>query len=189
MGFNVTSSTGQPLSEEALRRLIEVADGCRGQSQVWIVFKTAFPYQADSVHSTEPPASAAAQAGPGLDYFGPLVPGGAAPANFFGLRKVTGTTFYPLDGPVAAVVLLDNTGTEVARLTVTPPGELPKVQSDIEALMFTPSSIDKYAIPYLSKVLGVKFAAEQRARWLGNGPAGGGPAGGGPATGAAGSSQ
>src|SRR4051812_22926452 len=179
MGFNVTSSTGQPLSEEALRRLIEVADGCRGQSQVWIVFKTAFPYQADSVHSTEPPASAAAQAGAGLDYFGPLVPGGAAPANFYGVRKVTGTTFYPLDGPVATVLLLDNTGTQVARLTVTPPGKLPDVQNDIEALMFTPSSIDKYAIPYLSKVLGVAFAAEQRAQWLGNGPA----------TGAAGSSR
>jgi hypothetical protein len=179
MGFNVNSSDGQPLSEEALRRLIEVADGCRGQPEVWIVFKTAFPYQADSVHSTEPPARAAAQAGAGLSYFGPLVPGAAAPAGFYGVRKVTGTTFYPLPRPVATVVLLDSREEQVARLNVTPPGELPDVQNDIEALMFTPSSIDKYAIPYLSKVLGVKFAAEQRAQWLGSGPA----------TGAAGSSR
>ena len=166
MGTNVTSSTGQPLSEQALRRLIEVADGCRGQPEVWIVFNTAFPYQADSVHTTEPPASAAAQAGPGLDYLGPLVPGGAPPASFFGLRKVTGTTFYPLARQVATVLLLDSKGEEVTRLRVTPPGQLPDVQNDIEALMFTPSSVDKYAIPYLSKVLGVAFAAQQRAQWL-----------------------
>ena len=70
---------------------------------------------------------------------------------------------------MATVVLLDNKGKEVASLRVTPPGELPDVQNDIEALMFTPSSIDKYAIPYLSKVLGVAFAAEQRAQWLGSG--------------------
>ncbi len=167
MGFSIKSSDGKPLSEEALRRLIEVADGCQGQPQVWIVFKTAFPYQAVSVHSTEPPAKAAAQAASDLSYFGPLVPG-AAPTGFFGLRKVTGTTFYPLARQVATVVLLDNKGKEVARLRVTPPGELPDVQNDIEALMFTPSSIDKYAIPYLSKVLGVAFAAEQRAQWLGS---------------------
>jgi len=178
MGFSINSSDGKPLSEEALRRLIEVADGCPGQPEVWIVFKTAFPYQAISVHSTEPPAQAAAQAAADLSYFGPLVPG-AAPTSFFGVRKVTGTTFYPLARQVATVVLLDNTGNEIASLRVTPPGELPDVQNDIEALMFTPSSVDKYAIPYLSKVLGVAFAAEQRAQWLGNGPA----------TGAAGSSR
>jgi hypothetical protein len=67
---------------------------------------------------------------------------------------------------VATVLLLDSKGDEVTRLRVTPPGELPDVQNDIEALMFTPSSVDKYAIPYLSKVLGVAFAAQQRAQWL-----------------------
>jgi hypothetical protein len=169
MGFVITSSDGKPLPEDAVRRLVEVADGCQGQSQVWIVFKTAFPYQAVSVHSTEPPAETAAQAEPGLSYFGPVTPG-AAPKSFFGVRKVTGTTFYPLPRQVATVVLLDSQSEEVARLNVTPPGSLPDVQNDIEALMFTPSSVDKYAIPYLSKVLGVKFAAEQRARWLGKTP-------------------
>lgn len=167
MGFTITSSDGTPLPEDAVRRLVEVADGCRGLAEVWIVFKTAFPYQAVSVHPTEPAAQAAVQAGTGLSYFGPITPD-AAPKSFFGVRKVTGTTFYPLPREVATVVLLDSKREEMARYSVTPAGAVPDVANDIEALMFTPSSIDKYAIPYLSRVLGVKFAADQRAKWLGS---------------------
>jgi hypothetical protein len=165
MGFVIQSSDGTPLSQAAMRRLVEVIDGCRGQSEVWVVFKVDFPYQAVSVHLSEPPAEAAAQAGQGLSYFGPVAPE-EAPKGFYGVKKVTGTTFYPLARPVATVVLLDGKKEEVARLSVTGAKGLPDVQEDVEALMFTPSSVDKYAIPYLTRVLGVEFAAQQRDRWL-----------------------
>lgn len=166
MGFVIESSEGEPLAQEAMRRLVEVVDACRGHPEVWIVFKVDFPYQAVSVHSTKPAAEAAAQAGSGLSYFGPVAPEGA-PQNFYGVLKVGGTTFKPLARPVATVVLLDGKKEEVERLNVTRAGDLPDVQHDVEALMFTPSSVDKYAIPYLTKVLGTKFAAALRLKWLG----------------------
>ena len=45
-------------------------------------------------------------------------------------------------------------------------GQLTDPQGELEALMFTASSVDKYAIPYLSRVLGVEYAAAQRKEWL-----------------------
>lgn len=166
MGFVIQSSEDEPLPQEAMRRLVEVIDGCRGLPQVWVVFKLDFPYQAVSVHTTKAAAKTAAEAGSGMSYFGPVAPEDA-PQSFYGVLKVTGTTFVPLTRPVATVLLLDSKKGEVASLNVTPAGHLPDVQHDVEALMFTPSSVDKYAMPYLTKVLGVKFAAAQRAKWLG----------------------
>ncbi len=111
------------------------------------------------------PAKAAAAAGPGLSYFGPVVPG-AASSGFYGVRKVTGTTFHPLPRAVSTVVLLDANNEVVERFPVSREGQLTKPQEELEALMFTSSSVDKYAIPYLSRVLGAEFAAAQRRKWL-----------------------
>jgi hypothetical protein len=165
MGFVVTDATGNPLPEDAIRRLVEVIDAYRGQPQVFVVFKKAFPYQAVSVHTTEPPAQQAVAADASLSYFGPVVPGAASP-GFYGVRKVTGTTFYPLQDAVATVVLLDAKNHEVERFRVSREGQLTDPQGELEALMFTASSVDKYAIPYLSRVLGVEYAAAQRREWL-----------------------
>jgi hypothetical protein len=164
MGYVVTS-TGTPLPEDAVRRLVEVADACRGQSQVFVVFKNTSPYEAVSVHTTEPAAQQAVGTNAGLSYFGPVVPGDAS-AGFYGVRKVTGTTFHPLEHPVSTVVLLDEDNNEIERFPVCREGQLTNPQVELEALMFTSSSIDKYAIPYLSKVLGVEFAVARRREWL-----------------------
>jgi hypothetical protein len=165
MGFVVTDATGNQLPEDAIRRLVEVIDAYRGQPQVFVVFKKAFPYQAVSVHTTEPPAQQAVAADASLSYFGPVVPG-AASGGFYGVRKVTGTTFYPLERPVATVVLLDDADQVVGRFPVSREGQLTNPQEDLEALMFTSSSVDKYAIPYLSRVLGAEYAAARRREWL-----------------------
>jgi hypothetical protein len=161
MGYVVST----PLPEDAIRRLVEVADACRGQPQVFVVFRNTSPYAAVSVHTTEPPAQQAVAADATLSYFGPVVPG-AASAGFYGVRKVTGTTFHPLEHPVSTVVLLDVDNHEVGRFPVSREGQLTNPQEELEALMFTSSSIDKYAIPYLSRVLGVEFAVAQRRKWL-----------------------
>jgi len=91
---------------------------------------------------------------------------GAAPTGFYGVLKVAGTTFEPLRHPVSTVVLLDAKNREVERLPVSRDGQLTNPQVDIEALLFTASSVDKYAIPYLSRVLGAEFAAAQRRKWI-----------------------
>jgi len=165
MGFVIASSEGGPLPEEAMRRLVEVVDACRGQPQVFVVFRNAFPYQAVSVYTTEGDAQAAVETEAGLSYFGPVAPG-AAPTGFYGVLKVAGTTFEPLRHPVSTVVLLDAKNREVERLPVSRDGQLTNPQVDIEALLFTASSVDKYAIPYLSRVLGAEFAAAQRRKWI-----------------------
>jgi hypothetical protein len=46
------------------------------------------------------------------------------------------------------------------------PGPFADPQNDIEALFFTQSSIDKYAIPYVTRVYGVDYAAERRREWI-----------------------
>jgi hypothetical protein len=165
MGFVIDSSAGGPLSQQAMRRLVEVVDACRGEPRIFVVFKDSFPYQAVSVHKTEDAAKKAAKAESKRSYLGPVAPKDA-PKGFYGLLKVPGTTFEPLKKRVATVVLLDADNAEVDRLRVTPEGELPNVQEDIEALLFTPSSVDKYAIPYLTRVFDAEFAAQQRRKWL-----------------------
>jgi hypothetical protein len=165
MGFVIESSEGGPLPQAALRRLVEVVDACRGQKQVFVVFRNTSPYQAISVHTTEADAKKGVKAEKNLSYFGPVVPK-AAPSGFYGVRKVAGTTFTPLERPAETVVLLDADEEEVARFPVGVEGRLTDPQSDVEALFFTASSVDKYAIPYLTRVFDAEFAAEQRRKWL-----------------------
>jgi hypothetical protein len=164
MGFVIDSSTAGPLPQGAMRRLVEVVDACRGQPQVFVVFRDSFPYQAVSVHTTDSAARKAAKAESGLSYFGPVAPS-AAPSEFYGILKTTGTTFIALPKSVATVVLLDADDGEVARFPVTLEG-LTNPQADTEALFLTPSSVDKYAIPYVSRVYGTEYAAAQRREWI-----------------------
>ena len=165
MGFDIESHRGNLLSQQAMRRLVEVVDGYRGQAQVFVVFRDSFPYQAVSVHTTGGAAREAAKAEPGLSYLGPVAPR-AAPDIFYPIRKKIGTTFEALPRTLATVVLLDADDTELARYPVNLGDRLPDPDRDIEALMFTPSSIDKYAIPYLTRVFGAEYAAAQRRKWI-----------------------
>ena len=165
MGFVIQSSTGKVLPEDAMRRLVEVVDACRGQQEVWVVFQDSFPYAAVSVHTTEVGAQQAAGTAAGLDYFGPVTPEGA-PLQSNGVRKTTGTTFEPLERPVSRVVLYDTDNKEFADFRVNVLGRLTNPTTEIEALFFTPSSIDKYAIPYVARVYGLKYAYERRRGWI-----------------------
>lgn len=165
MEFIIKSSARDLLPQQAMRRLVEVVDACRGQPQVFVVFRDSFPYQAVSVHPTEAAARTAVNAEPSLGYFGPVAPG-PAPSGFCAIRKTTGTTFIPLPKPVATVVLLDADDGEVARFPVNLEGRLTNPQADTEALFLTPSSVDKYAIPYVSRVYGAEYAAAQRRKWI-----------------------
>jgi hypothetical protein len=165
MEFVIKSSARDLLPQQAMRRLVEVVDACRGQPQVFVVFRDSFPYQAVSLHPTDPAARTAANAEPGLGYFGPVAPT-AAPSGFCSIRKTTGTTFIPLPKPVTTVVLLDADDGEVARYPANLEGGLTNPQVDTEALFLTPSSVDKYAIPYVSRVYGAEYAAAQRRKWI-----------------------
>jgi hypothetical protein len=164
MGY-VIQSSGGPLSEDAMRRLVEVVDGCRGaKGVVFVVFRDEFPYEAISLHDTEEAAEEAAEANAGLSYFGPVVP--SDPPTFIAIKKTTGTTFIPLARAVSRVVLFDTNNEMLQEFNLNPEGGLTDPQNDIEALFFTPSSVDKYAIPYVTRVYGVEYAAARRREWI-----------------------
>jgi hypothetical protein len=165
MEFLTDSSGGGPLAQQAMRRLVEVVDAYRGQAQVFVVYRDNFPYQAVSVHTTLAAARDAANAEPGRSYLGPVAPR-AAPTTFYAIRKKVGTTFEALPPTLATVVLLDADGAELQRFPVNFEDRLPDPDADIEALLFTPSSIDKYAVPYLTRVFGAEYAAAQRRKWI-----------------------
>jgi hypothetical protein len=148
-----------------MRRLVEVVDACRGQQQVFVVFRDTYPYQPVSVHLTKGAAQMAANAEAGLSYFGPAAPP-PAPPSFNPLLKTAGTSFAQLNQPVATVVLLDAHDDEVLRFPVPTIGSIPNPYTDVEAMFLTPSSVDRYAMPYVVRVYGVAEALERRQHWI-----------------------
>ena len=165
MGY-VIHGSDDPIPETAMRRLVEVADACRGAKAVWVVFEDKYPYETVSTHATEKAAQEVAEAKTGRSYFGPVKPDDPPP-NFIALKKPTGTKFIRLERPVAKVVLFDANDEKVDQFTVNLKGGLTDPQNDVEALFLTPSSVDKYAIPYVVRVYGVQFAAAQRRELFG----------------------
>jgi len=164
MGYVIHSSAG-PLPEDAMRRLVEVVAGCRGvKGVVFVVFRDEYPYEAISLHNEEKAAKAAASKEAGVSYFGPVEP--SDPPEFIAIKKTTGTSFIPLARPVSRVVVFDTNNEELEEFHFNPNGGLTNPQKDIEALFFTPSSVDKYAIPYVTRVYGVDFAAARRKEWI-----------------------
>jgi hypothetical protein len=165
MGY-VIDSAGTPLPEDALRRLVEVVDGCRGaDGGVFVVFRNKYPYEAISVHDNADDAEVQSKAEAGLSFFGPVVP--SDPPEFYAIKKTAGTSFIQYDRPVYRVVLYDKQDKKVDELELNPKGGLTNPRTDVEALLFTPSSVDKYAIPYVTRVYGVDYAAKRRKEWLG----------------------
>jgi hypothetical protein len=165
MGYVIHSSAG-PLPEDAMRRLVEVVDGCRGvEGVVFVVFRNEFPYEAISLHNEEKAAKMAASREAGLSYFGPVEPSDPPP-DFVAIKKTTGTTFKPLDRPISRVVLYDTDNKVVEDFNVNLEGRLTDPQKDIEALLFTQSSVDKYAIPYVTRVYGLEYALKRRREWI-----------------------
>ena len=88
MGY-VIHGSDDPIPETAMRRLVEVADACRGAKAVWVVFEDKYPYETLSTHATEKAAQEVAEAKAGRSYFRPVKPDDPPP-NFIALKKPTG---------------------------------------------------------------------------------------------------
>lgn len=163
MAFEINPTDG-PLPQEAMRRIVEAVDTYRGQSQVFVVFSASPPYEVVSVHLTPPEAAAATAAGSGLSYFGPVAPR-PKPSSLIQIKKKVGCLPLALPGTAATVVLLDHSGAEVDRLTVNDGTRAPN-PADIEALFLTASGIDKFLIPFLSRMFDPAYAAARRQVWI-----------------------
>lgn len=165
MSFIIWSSTGEPAPQEALRSIVEAVDTWRGQPQAFVVYRDRTPYEVVSVHPTETAARAVAMTDAGWSYLGPFTPRPAADA-FLQIYKPIGCRLAPLPAPVTTVVLYDARGVEVRRFAVNLEGRPPDAETDLEALFLTTSGIDKFLIPYLTRVFGAEYAANRRAEWI-----------------------
>lgn len=165
MPFVIQSSTGDALPQEAMRSIVEAVDTWRGQAEAFVVFRDRSPYEIVSVHPTDAAARTAAGVGDGLSYFGPVAPTFRVP-SFGPVLKTTGCGLLALPRPVSKVVLLNAGETEVARFTVNDGGSPPNRESDIEALFLTVSGLDKFMIPYLTRVFGAEYASARRREWV-----------------------
>jgi hypothetical protein len=165
MAFVIQGSTGGPLPQEAMRSIVEAVDTWRGQAEAFVVFHESSPYEIVSVHPTDAAARTAVAAGQGLTYVGPVAPR-PQPRSSCVVLKTTGCGLKALSQPVSTVVLRDASDTEVAHFTVNVGGRLPNHESDVEAIFLTASGIDKFMMPYLTRVFGVDYAAARRRDWI-----------------------
>ena len=165
MAFLIGSSPDGSLPQEAMRVIVEAVDTWRGQTQAFAVFENTAPYHVVSLHPTEAAARDAAESEPGLSYFGPVSPRPAAASPKTVYKKI-GCALKVVSETVSSVSLLDAGGNEVKRFTVNLGGRPPDSENDIEALFLTPSGIDKFAIPYLTRVYGAAHAADKRQEWI-----------------------
>jgi hypothetical protein len=165
MAFVIQNSTGGPLSQDAMRSIVEAVDTWRGQTAAFVVFRSQSPHEIVSVHATDDAARTAATAGSGLDYFGPVAPRGQA-RSYVKVLKTTGCGLKAVAASVSKIVLRDAGDVEVAQYTVNDGSSLPDPDSDIEAIFLTVSGIDKFMIPYLTRVFGADYAAAKRKEWI-----------------------
>jgi hypothetical protein len=165
MAFVIQNSTGGPLPQDAMRSIVEAVDTWRGQNVAFVVFRDQPPYEIVSVHATDDAARTAATAGSGLNYFGPVAPRSQA-RSYVKILKTTGCGLRPVAASVSKIVLRDADDVDVEQLTVNDGSTLPDRESDIEAIFLTVSGIDKFMIPYLTRVFGAEYAAAKRKEWI-----------------------
>ena len=165
MAFDIESSGAGPLPQEAMRRIVEAVDGWRGRDEAFVVLQAAEPYEVQSVHATAAAARTAVGDDPALTYFGPVVPRNAATA-FKAPVKTIGCIFLTHETIPAFVVFLDADDNELARYTVNALGQRAPIATDIEAAFLTPSGVDKFVMPYLTRVFGPEYAAAKREEYI-----------------------
>jgi hypothetical protein len=86
--------------------------------------------------------------------------------SFSQIVKPQGCGLIVLPHPASSVVLRSPSNTEVAQFTVNLDASPPNPDSDIEAVFLTPAGIDKFMIPYLTRVFGAEYAAARRREWI-----------------------
>jgi len=164
------------MSASLLRRLAEAVDGYRTGETLFVAAARSFPHDVAGVFATSRQAMEVARRR-GADYgvFGPYFapPDSGNEMMLYSVRPCPGLhepdswcpdTMLSLNQSVPYASIKDITiiihakdGASVE--TVLPPG-------DVDAVFFTVSAIDKFAMPYYTRVYGAQFAAEMRSAYL-----------------------
>lgn len=141
-----TSQAQQPpIAAPLLRRLAEVADAYRTGKPVYIVASTNPPYDVRAVYFD--PKTAADSAGGSYHVFGPYVTSPDAAA-----AKAT---------EVLSITVRIRTAKDTESVTVNP--------KEYDALFWTAPAVDKFLVPYYSRVYGPDRAAALHNQYVRSG--------------------
>ena len=165
-----TSGVAQPSGPPTatlLKRLAEAVDGHRTGGTVFLVADLRPPHDVLAIFDSLEPARARVGTDPNLGAFGPYLterdPG--AMLGWFSKCVHYQSSMRPIicpGGPVRRMADVDSVTIHVRMRDGT--SEIIPVQKGADAIFFTLSAIDKFAIPYYVRVVGLEDAARLRQR-------------------------
>jgi hypothetical protein len=173
-----SGDTTRAMPASLLRRLAEAVDGYRSGDALFVVAAWHFPHDVAGVFGNARQATEIARR-KGVDYgvFGPYFapPDSGNELMFYSLRPCPGLhepdswcpdTTFALNQAVALANIQDITITIHAKSG--PAVERVLAPGEVDAVFFTLSAIDKFVMPYYTRVYSAQFAADMRAAYLRN---------------------
>jgi hypothetical protein len=165
------------MSASLLRRLAEAVDGYRTGETLFVVAAWRFPHDVAGVFGTSRVAMEVARRKGDYGVFGPYFapPDSGNEMMLYSLRLCPGLhewdswcpdTTFALNRAVPYANITDITITIHAKEGA--PVERVLGPHEVDAVFFTLSAIDKFVMPYYTRVYGVDFAAQMRATYLRN---------------------
>jgi hypothetical protein len=171
----LTLSANIAPSATLLRRLAEAVDAQRHSRPVWVVIQRELPHDVLGVFETRDQATSAGAARAGYALLGPFItkPDSGLSAVMYGIVECPGehdpmsqcsdTTFS-----LSSVAMAQQ---DVDSIVITIYGRRPPIRrkyrpTQVDAVFFTLSAIDKFAMPYYTRVYGPARALRMREYWL-----------------------
>ncbi|HXH63719.1 MAG TPA: hypothetical protein VNG95_06005 [Gemmatimonadales bacterium] len=165
-------------SSTLLRRLAEAVDAQRDNRAVWVVVQPQAPYDVRGLFHSQAEAAAVATALTGYAVFGPyanapdsgvqtmMLTVDPCPGRHSSSSQCPDTTF----GSSAAIRAMPVETVDSVVVTIYGQRAVPIHRTfgggDVDALFFTLSAIDKFAIPYYSRLYGPAVAARMRSDYV-----------------------
>jgi hypothetical protein len=166
------------MAASLLRRLAEAVDGYRSGETLFVAAAWRFPHEVAGVFTSSRQATEVARR-KGVEYgvFGPYFapPDSGNEMMFYSLRLCPGLhepdsycpdTTFSLSQAVPYANIRDITVTIHAKNGTAVESVL--APGDVDAVFFTLSAIDKFVMPYYTRIYGAQFAADMRAGYLRN---------------------
>jgi hypothetical protein len=170
------ADSARPMPASLLRRLAEAVDGYRSGDALWVVAAWHFPHDVAGVFASRAQATEAVRRR-GLDYavFGPYYapPDSGNEMMLYSVRPCPGLhepdswcpdTTFSLNQAVPLANIQDITITIHAK--TGPAVERVLTPGEVDAVFFTLSAIDKFVMPYYTRVYGAQYAADMRAAYV-----------------------
>jgi hypothetical protein len=163
------------MSASLLRRLAEAVDGQRNNRPVWVVIQRDFPHDVNGVYWSATQAKEIAARLSGYIVSGPFItpPDSGLKTMMYSVDPCPGwhdsfsfchdTTFQgssallPVDDVDSMVVTVYSRHAPIRRA-------FPR--ASVDALFFTLSAIDKFVVPYYTRLYGPEVAARMRSQYL-----------------------